>query len=123
LTVAAWEGALLASLFWLPRRSPASSGSALAPTSTRVLKSHLTSWWPGRYVAGRYQRLGAAGARPVRGPEVSGMCVSCGCGEPNDDHGDPRHITYDQLKEAAKAGMVTPKEAAVNILTTAENLE
>ena len=29
------------------------------------------------------------------------MCLSCGCGEPDDNHGDRRHLTLEMLKEAA----------------------
>ena len=34
------------------------------------------------------------------------MCLSCGCGEPNDNHGDPKHITMDMLEAAAKAAEI-----------------
>jgi hypothetical protein len=44
------------------------------------------------------------------------MCLSCGCGEPNDDHGDRRHITQYQLEQAAQAAQISPQEAAQNIL-------
>ena len=30
------------------------------------------------------------------------MCLTCGCGEPHNDHGDPAHITYEKFKEAAQ---------------------
>ena len=43
------------------------------------------------------------------------MCLDCGCGEPNDDHGDSRHITMDQLEAAAKASGISTTEAARNI--------
>jgi hypothetical protein len=42
------------------------------------------------------------------------MCLTCGCGEPNDDHGDSRNITYDDLKAAADAGSVSVDEAVKN---------
>jgi hypothetical protein len=44
------------------------------------------------------------------------MCLSCGCGEPNEDHGDPRNITMQKLEEAAQAGDITPEQAAQNIV-------
>ena len=44
------------------------------------------------------------------------MCLSCGCGEPNDNHGDPRHITSDMLKAAAEAAEINEDEAAHNIV-------
>jgi hypothetical protein len=43
------------------------------------------------------------------------MCVSCGCGKPNDQHGDSRHITMQQIEEAARAIDKPPKEVASNI--------
>jgi hypothetical protein len=43
------------------------------------------------------------------------MCLSCGCGEPNNDHGDPRHITAEDLKGAAEAAGISEQEAAQNI--------
>ncbi len=43
------------------------------------------------------------------------MCVSCGCGKPNDDHGDSRHITKDQIDRAASAAGKSPKDVASNI--------
>ncbi len=46
------------------------------------------------------------------------MCLTCGCGEPNDDHGDSRHITMDELKQAAEAAEVSVDEAARNFQET-----
>lgn len=43
------------------------------------------------------------------------MCVSCGCGDLSNDHGDPKNITIEMLQQAAEAGGVTVKEAAENI--------
>jgi hypothetical protein len=43
------------------------------------------------------------------------MCLSCGCGEPDADHGDSRNITMDVLKKAAEAGKVSTAQAADNI--------
>jgi hypothetical protein len=43
------------------------------------------------------------------------MCLSCGCGKPHDDHGNPDHITYEDLEKAAQAGGITTQEAAKNI--------
>ncbi len=49
------------------------------------------------------------------------MCLSCGCGEPNEDHGDPRNITMQKLEEAAQAGDITPEQAAQNIVEGLES--
>jgi hypothetical protein len=43
------------------------------------------------------------------------MCLDCGCGQPNDDHGDPRHITMQEIEDAAKASGISPREAVQNI--------
>lgn len=50
------------------------------------------------------------------------MCMSCGCGEPEADHGDDRHITLADLKKAAEAAEVSPEEAARNIVETLKNV-
>jgi hypothetical protein len=43
------------------------------------------------------------------------MCLSCACGEPNNDHGNPNHITQDKLQKAAAAAEISPEKAADNI--------
>ena len=43
------------------------------------------------------------------------MCLDCGCGEPNERHGDDRHITMDDVKAAAQASEISVDEAARNI--------
>jgi hypothetical protein len=42
------------------------------------------------------------------------MCLTCGCGVPNDDHGDERNITYEDLKTAAEAAEIPVEEAVRN---------
>jgi hypothetical protein len=44
--------------------------------------------------------------------------MSCGCGKPNDDHGDARHITLTDLDQAAQAATISRDEAARNIMQT-----
>ena len=44
------------------------------------------------------------------------MCLSCGCGEPNERHSDDRHIIQDDITAAAEAANVTPQVVAQNIL-------
>lgn len=46
------------------------------------------------------------------------MCLTCGCGQPNDDHGDARHITMDELKAASEAAEISVDEAARNLQET-----
>ena len=43
------------------------------------------------------------------------MCVSCGCGTPEDKHGDERNITLSEVQAAAEAAGIPPAEAAANI--------
>jgi hypothetical protein len=49
------------------------------------------------------------------------MCLSCGCGEPKENHGDPRNITMQKIEEAAQAGDITPEQAAQNIIEALES--
>jgi hypothetical protein len=41
--------------------------------------------------------------------------MTCGCGKPNDDHGDPANIVYAQLQAAAQAADIDAEEAADNL--------
>ena len=43
------------------------------------------------------------------------MCLDCGCGELNESHGDPRHITMDTIRAAADASEISVDEAMKNI--------
>ena len=43
------------------------------------------------------------------------MCVSCGCGSPEDKHGDERNITLSELQQAAEAAGVSLDEVVANI--------
>jgi hypothetical protein len=45
------------------------------------------------------------------------MCVSCGCGSPNDKHGDRRNITLNDLDQAAKAAGTTRDRVVQNIMS------
>jgi hypothetical protein len=46
------------------------------------------------------------------------MCLTCGCGQPNDDHGDPRNIVMSELNDAAEAAEIDVDEAANNLMQT-----
>jgi hypothetical protein len=43
------------------------------------------------------------------------MCASCGCGKLNDDHGDKRHITMEDIENAAEAADLSVGEVVENI--------
>jgi hypothetical protein len=47
------------------------------------------------------------------------MCVSCGCGQMNDDHGDQRNITMNDLRSAAQAANTDVQSVARNIQQSA----
>src|SRR5258708_12639479 len=44
------------------------------------------------------------------------MCISCGCGKPNDDHGDARNITMQDVDQAAEAAGRTRAKVLQNIM-------
>jgi len=46
------------------------------------------------------------------------MCVSCGCGEVHDNHGDSRHLTIEDLEQAAEAANLTIDQVVQNIQTS-----
>jgi hypothetical protein len=48
------------------------------------------------------------------------MCLSCGCGEPNERHGDDRHITQDDIDAAAAAAEISSAQVVENIVTSAQ---
>lgn len=39
------------------------------------------------------------------------MCYNCGCGMPDEDHGNPKNITTKTFEEAAKSTDMKPEEA------------
>lgn len=43
------------------------------------------------------------------------MCMSCGCGSPNDDHGDSRNITMNDIDQAAQAAGTTRDRVLQNM--------
>lgn len=43
------------------------------------------------------------------------MCANCGCGIPEDAHGDDRNILWSQIVSAAEASGLSPQEAVDNI--------
>ena len=43
------------------------------------------------------------------------MCANCGCGIPEDKHGDERNINWSEVVAAAEANNQTPKEAIDNM--------
>jgi hypothetical protein len=48
--------------------------------------------------------------------------MTCGCGKPNDQHGDEANITYDQLQAAAEAANIDPESAADNLHDLAKKI-
>ena len=50
------------------------------------------------------------------------MCMSCGCGKPNDDHRDSRNITLNDLNSAAAAAGISLTQAAQNIINACQQV-
>ena len=46
------------------------------------------------------------------------MCMNCGCGQPNEDHGKPANITATDLARAAEANGQSLRESAQHIVET-----
>ena len=51
------------------------------------------------------------------------MCMNCGCGQPNEDHGNPANITAEALKRAGDANDQSLRESAQHIVETVELLQ
>ena len=51
------------------------------------------------------------------------MCMNCGCGQPNEDHGSPANITAADLQRAGEANGQSLRESAQHILETVELLQ
>src|SRR2546421_1152832 len=90
----------------------ASLAASSCPCADRARSGAERRWPVVSVTACRISRRRGMAARIER---RRGMCLSCGCGEPNDDHGDPDHITYDDLRMAATAADLTLEQAADNI--------
>ncbi len=43
------------------------------------------------------------------------MCANCGCGSPEDKHGDDRNINWSEIVASAEANDLSPEEAVNNI--------
>jgi hypothetical protein len=51
------------------------------------------------------------------------MCMNCGCGRPQDDHGNAANITAEDLQHAAEANGQSLRQSAQHILETVELLD
>jgi hypothetical protein len=43
------------------------------------------------------------------------MCANCGCGIPEDKHGDDRNINWSEIVASAEANDISPEQAVQNI--------
>ncbi len=50
------------------------------------------------------------------------MCLNCGCGEPNDRHGDDANITLDDVRRAGEANGQSVEESLRNMGTAARQV-
>lgn len=48
------------------------------------------------------------------------MCMTCGCGMPHDDHGNPDYLTIEDLEASAAPDGIGLDEAVKNIVATLE---
>ena len=51
------------------------------------------------------------------------MCLSCGCGEADNDHGNSANITAQDLQRAAQAADISPRQAAENVRSGVQTAE
>ena len=51
------------------------------------------------------------------------MCMNCGCGQPNEDHGNPANITAQDLQRAGDANGQSLRESAQHIVETVDLLD
>jgi hypothetical protein len=51
------------------------------------------------------------------------MCLNCGCGTPEDRHGDDANITTSDLQAAADANGQTLEQTVANLRTGLDTLE
>lgn len=51
------------------------------------------------------------------------MCLNCGCGKPDDQHGDAANITRDQLERAAKANDMDLRQSVENMQKAVSQLQ
>jgi ribosomal protein S26 len=48
------------------------------------------------------------------------MCANCGCGIPEDKHGDDRNINWSEIVASAEANDISPQQAVQNIQEMAQ---
>ena len=50
------------------------------------------------------------------------MCATCGCGIPEETHGDDRNIPWSRIVSAGEAASIPPAQAVKNIAEMSEDL-
>jgi hypothetical protein len=50
------------------------------------------------------------------------MCLSCGCGIPEDDHGNPDNLVYEDIERAADAEGLSVSQTIQNLLDSLGDL-
>ncbi|HET9850955.1 MAG TPA: hypothetical protein VFP56_00450 [Candidatus Limnocylindrales bacterium] len=51
------------------------------------------------------------------------MCMNCGCGQPDEDHGNSANITAQDLQRAGDANGQSLRESAQHIIETVERMD
>jgi hypothetical protein len=54
------------------------------------------------------------------GKKEDTMCASCGCGIPEDKHGDDRNIDWSEIVASAEANDISPTQVVQNMQKMAE---
>lgn len=49
------------------------------------------------------------------------MCANCGCGIPEDRHGDDRNILWSEIVASADANSLSPADAIQNIVQMSQD--
>ena len=50
------------------------------------------------------------------------MCLTCGCGDPYDQHGDERYLVWDDLAKSAEPDKMSAQEALKNLNETVKKV-
>lgn len=51
------------------------------------------------------------------------MCLDCGCMQPDNDHGDARHITAERFQQAVQANDTDAEQVKNNIIETTHRIQ
>jgi hypothetical protein len=82
------------------------------PTDSRVVAMSFIADFGGNPVFNGRSNPGEKRRRP--------MCANCGCGIPEEKHGDDRNIAWSEIVASAEANDISPTEAVRNMQKMSE---